>query len=383
MRLLTAPTMENIKQMLQNRWGFLIIIALGLDLRMGAAIFGHNYDMESWYIVADIMRHGGNVYAETGRYNYGPVWFLVLHVLDVLAAHRHEVLRYLIAGVLSLADLGIFLVLCRQAGRLAAVLFLLNPVSILISGYYGQFDNVAILLGLWSMLLFGDDFQAPLSRRKFFGLLLLGLSLMTKHLLFFFPVWLAVKQKGLGRKIIIIFVPSACFLLGFVPFWAGSHHGIIENVFDYQSYPGGFFYTSFIPRCIQFYCDSRTVWYGLLFLFAFICRTRNSFESLLIYTGVLVAFSPASTNQYLAIPIALASVFPSVFFFIYTAASTFHLCADVRNGPRVWAGLDGRHDYLAIYALCFAVVWLLWRTQFLRLFQKIWQEIRIQLGLLD
>ena len=374
--------MENIRQTLQNRWGFFVIIALGLDLRMGAATLGHNFDMESWYIVADIMRHGGNVYAETGRYNYGPVWFLVIHALDVLAAHRHEVLRYFIAGVLSLADLGIFLVLWRQAGRLAGALFFLNPVSILISGYHCQFDNVAILLGLCSMMLFGDDFQGPLTRRKFLGLLVLGLSLMTKHLFFVFPIWLAVKQKGLWRKIIIVFVPSACFLLAFLPFWAGSQHGIIDNVFHYQSYPGGFFYKFFVPLCIQFCWDSRTVWYGLLLLFAFICRTRNSFDSLLIYTGVLVAFSPFSTNQYLAIPISLASVFPSVLFFIYTATSTFHLCADVRNGPRMWAGLEGRYDDLAIYALCFALAWLLWKPQFLQLFQKIRHEIRVQLDLL-
>ena len=89
MSQLTTSPMEKINQMLQNRWVFLVIIALGLDLRMGAAVLGHNFDIESWYIVADIMRHGGNVYAETGRYNYGPVWFFILHVLDVLAAHRH------------------------------------------------------------------------------------------------------------------------------------------------------------------------------------------------------------------------------------------------------------------------------------------------------
>jgi hypothetical protein len=337
--------------------------------------------MESWGIVTDIMRHGGNVYAETGRYNYGPVWFIILRVLDILSGQNHEVLRYLISAFLGLADIGIFFVLCQKAGRLAGALFLLNPVSISISGYHCQFDNVAILLGLWAMMLFGDDFQEPLNRRKFSGLLLLGLSLMTKHLLFAFPLWLAVKQKGLWQKTIIVLVPCACFLLGFVPYWAGGRQGIIDNVFHYESYPGGFFYKSFVPQCLQICMDSRTMWYVLLVLFAFICRTRNTFESLLIYTGVLVAFSPASTNQYLAIPIALVSVFPSVPFLLYTGAATFHLCADFRNGPRLWHGIEGRHDYLAIYALCFAVFWLLWRTQFLRLlrlFQRIREEIQTQ-----
>jgi hypothetical protein len=53
--------MEKIRQLLQNRWVFLVIVAFGLDLRIGAAMLGHNFDMDSWYIVADIMRQGGNV----------------------------------------------------------------------------------------------------------------------------------------------------------------------------------------------------------------------------------------------------------------------------------------------------------------------------------
>jgi len=180
-------------------------------------MLGHNYDMESWYVVADISWHGGNVYAETDRYNYGPVWSLILQALDLLAGHRHEVLRYLIAGFLSLADLGIFLLLCRLVNPLAGVLFFLNPVSILISGYHSQFDNVAILLGLWSVQLLGDDFSRPMNRRKLLGLLVLSLSLMTKHLLFAFPLWLAVKQKGLAQKAIVLLLPVLCFLLSFAP----------------------------------------------------------------------------------------------------------------------------------------------------------------------
>jgi hypothetical protein len=372
--------METVRKILQNNWFFLVLIACGLDLRLGVASLGHNYDMESWFIVADIAGHHGNVYAETARYNYGPIWFSILHCLDVLAGHRHEVLRYLIAAFLSLVDLGIFLVLCRRVGRLAGVLFFFNPVSILITAYYCQFDNLAILLGLWSIHLFGDDFDKSINGRKLGGLLILGLSLMTKHVFFLFPIWLAVKQKGHWQKTVVLSVPVACFLLGFVPYWAQGAGGITENVFGYCSFPGGYFYYFFDPPCFEYFCERRTLWYGLLVLLAFVCRTRNSFESLLIYTGALVAFEPVAANQYLAIPVALASVFPSTPFFIYTAISTFHLCSDVRSGPRLWAGLNERSDRFAICALCCALVWLLWRPQILGLFRKIGQEIELQIG---
>jgi hypothetical protein len=369
--------MEKVKMILQNRWALAVIVAFGLAARMAMAARGHNYDMESYFIVADITGHDGNIYAETDRYNYGPIWFMVVHLLDVLSDHHHEVLRYLIAGLLSLADLGIFLCLVRLAGHLPAVLFFLNPVSIIITGYHSQIDNVAILLGLWSVILLGDDFETPINRRKFGGLLVLGLSLVFKHILFAFPVWLALKQKGFRRKIIVVAVPTACFLFCFVPFWSEGRQGILNNVIFYNSNPTNIFYQYFVPKLAQCCIGSESLWFCLLILFAFLCRTRSAFESLLIYTGVLVAFSPATLNEYLVIPMALAAVFWSVPFGLYTVITTFHLCADM-NGPHFIK--LGSYYNAAIVALCFALCWLMWKKQFLNLFQSIWREIKLQLG---
>lgn len=371
--------MERIRKILENRWVFLSVIGVGLGLRLVVAGLGYNYDMRSWFIVSDIMWNGGSVYAETGRYNYGPVWFLIIHALDLAARHNHEVLRYLIAGFLSAVDLGIFYFLCRRAGAVAGALFFLNPISIMVSGYHCQFDNVAILLGLWSTWLLGDDFENPLNRRKLGGLLLLGLSLMTKHLFFAFPLWLAVKQKGLGQKAVVLLVPLACFCLAFAPFWAAGGPGIVGNVFQYRPAGTDCFYSFFVPMSIQRYLNSTGVWYLLLILFAFICRPRGGFESLLIYTGVLVAFSPVTANQYLAIPMALAAVQASVLFLAYTVAGAVHIGGDL-EGPHL-VPLTGSHwkDY-AIYSLCGALAWMLWRQRFRQLFQAVGREVQFQLG---
>jgi hypothetical protein len=371
--------MEPIRKILGRRWVLWAVIVVGLAARLLVATRGHNYDMDSWNIVADITAHGGNVYAETGRYNYGPVWFLVLHALDVVADHRHAVLRYLVAGFLSLADVGICLLLCRLAGRLAGMLFFLNPVSILITGFHGQFDNLAILMALGSVWWLGDDFDQPVNRRKFCGLLLLGLSLMTKHLFFAFPFWLAVKQKGWGQKLIVLFVPVACFLSGFVPYWSGGGDGIISHVFCYETFPANYFYNGFVPGGIQRHCDSQTLWLALLLVFAFVCRTRGSLESLLLYSGLLVALAPAAGNQYLAIPMALAAVYPGVLFGAYVVAATFHICAQV-DGPQ-WIGHGEKGClWLAVDLLCWAVAWRLWRPQILQLVQNMAREFQVQVG---
>jgi hypothetical protein len=373
--------MERLRKILQNIWVVSAVIFLGLTARMWVATLGHNYDMDSWYIAADIARHGGNVYAETTRYNYGPAWFQIIHLLDVLAGHQREVLRYLITGLLSLVDVGLFLFLSRRFGPVAGVLYFLNPISIIVTGYHCQFDNLAILLGLLSMQWLGDNFDQPVNGRKFAGLLLLGLSLIVKHLFFVFPFWLAVKQKGFVQKIIILVVPIACFLLSFSPYWAGGREGIMQNVFGFNDYLTEYFYQSCVPLVIQSHCDSRGIWHVLLIVFAFVCRKRNGFESLLVYTGVLVAFSPRTVNEYFAIPVALVAVFPSVPFALFTALATFHLFADHVNGLPLWPGQHRTDmDRWAIITLAFALVWLVWRPQWVRLIRTICQEVELQFG---
>jgi hypothetical protein len=104
-------------------WLFFVVIIVGIAARLLVATSGHNFDMNSWQIVANIVDRGANVYASTVRYNYGPVWFQILHGLNLLAGHNPDVLRYLVAGFLSLVDVGIFCILWRKFGKVAACLF--------------------------------------------------------------------------------------------------------------------------------------------------------------------------------------------------------------------------------------------------------------------
>jgi uncharacterized protein Usg len=372
--------MERIRKIFGDWRVLALVIVLGLAARLAMAAQGESYDIKSWFIVADITGQGGNVYAETSRYNYGPVWFLVLHVLDVLSRHHHAVLRYLIAAVLSLVDLGIFWVLWRMVGGWAGALFFLNPIAILISGFHGQFDNLAVLIALCAVRVYGDDHAGALDRRKIGGLLLLGLSLMTKHLFFAFPLWLAVKQHGLWRKAVVLFLPVLCFLFGFVPFWHSGSDGILLHVFSYVPVTKLYFYQVFVPYGIQRIWNGESLWYMLLMVFAFICRTRNGLESVMVYTGALVAFSACTANQYLAIPVAFTAVYPNPFSLLYVVLGTIHVYADPLDGPHLFGAVRWHYDKLAVCALVLAVVWHLWRPQLVQLGRRILREIEIQFG---
>jgi hypothetical protein len=376
--------MDKINDHSKPGWLFLAVLVAGITARLLVATCGHDYDMDSWQLVAGIADRGDNVYAGTERYNFAPGWFHILHVLNVLAGHNPTVFRYVVAGFLGLGDAGIFFILWRRFGKLAAGWFFLNPVSVIITGYQCNFDNLAILLGMVAVLLMGDQFDRPITRRKFSGLLILGLSLVIKHVFFAFPFWLAVKQKGMLRKLVVILIPISVFALSFVPYWHTGSQGIIQNVFLYRSYTTEFFYRMFVPQSMQFMFGSQTVWFFLLAIFAFICRQKNVFEFLLFYTCVLVAASPANINEYLAIPGPFVATHLNPFTILYTAAGTLHLLVDV-NGLHLAGFFQTTCIDIAVCLLCLGLAWAVWRQKLTawlgRLLAWCGAEVKNQLGL--
>jgi hypothetical protein len=364
-------------------WLFFAVLVAGIAARLLVATCGHDYDMDSWQLMAKLADHGDNVYASTERYNFAPGWFHILHALNLLAGHNPTAFRYLVAGFLSLADAGIFFILWRRFGMLAAGWFFLNPISIIITGYQCNFDNLAILLGLVAVLLMGDEFDQPLGRRKLLGLFVLGLSLVIKHVFFAFPFWLAVKQKGMRQKLVVILMPVSMFALSFVPYWHEGSQGIVQNVFLYRSATTEFFYRMFVPMGVQYMFNSQMVWFFLLVIFAFIYRQKNTVEFLLLYTCVLVAASPANINEYLAIPGPFVATHLNPFTILYTAVGTLHLLVDV-NGLHLTGLSQTICIDVAIYLLCLGLVWVTWRQNIMawlkRLLERCILEVRNQLG---
>lgn len=373
-----------ITDRIETRWIAVAVVALGVAARMLVALRGHNFDFDSYRIVAEIVGRGGSVYAETIRYNYGPIWFHILHALDLLALGNEVAFRFLLTFLLTLVDVGIFAILWRHIGKLVAVLFLLNPISIIITGYHSQFDNLAIFLGMLALVVIDDEFERPFSRRKLAGLLLLGISLATKHILFAFPLWLAVKQKGWWQKTAVLLIPVLIFLASFLPYIAEGRDGIIQNVFLYNSWDKEYFYKLFVPWGLQMVLTSRMVWLGLLIGFGVFARRLGGLRSLLIYTAVLVAASPSITNQYLTIPVAFVSAYLNPFTGLYTLVGTWYLLLN-KNGLH-FSPLQSisPFDFVTYYAimvclLTAGIVWMLWQAPITAVARTILTELRIQL----
>lgn len=361
----------------------LTVILLGFALRILASERGHNYDFDSYIIVLNILEKGGNVYAETTRYNYGPIWFWILRIAYGISNHDQATFRTVLVIFLSCVDLGIFFILLEKYGKLSGYLFFLNPISIIITGYHNQFDNLAILMTLFATILIDEDFDQPLKIRKYAGLVILGISLVTKHLFFFYPIWLSIKQKGTINKIIISLIPYSIFLLSFTPYLNSGLEGIVNNVFIYKSYSNAVFYSFFTPVLFQLLFSSMAAWILILAFFGFYFRESSSSDSFFFYTCILVAASPAITNQYLAIPISYLAVNLNLFSFLYIFLGLAHLLLDI-DGLHL-LGISHGTGILRqwFYFLLVILLWThfinkVWEAKIKSIGRKIYNEIKKQ-----
>jgi hypothetical protein len=349
-------------------------IALGIAARLGAAHFSYNFDVESYEIVVNAMRRGEIVYAVTPRYNYGPVWFWILHLLDSLSkwfSDPASAFRFLIAVFLTFVDLGIFVVIWRRFGRDTAVLAFLNGIAIIITGFHRQFDNFAILIAMLAVLCYEADDKNTgvphgITPRKAAAYSLLGVSLMIKHIFFLFPLWLAFRERSWRGRAWALALPVAVFLLGFVPYLAGGRNGINQNVFHYRSFINAPLWNLTVRPLF-----GELISPTLLFLFAllgagYFSRRTRPMKALLLYTLVLVCFAPAMANQYLAIVVPAVSVYRNSWFRTYTVIGTLFLIGNGVGGgmdfqlfSRLVPAVNSPHSYELLIGILFAgVLWL-------------------------
>lgn len=292
----------------KNYMFFTLAVTIGIFFRFVVMSLGHNFDFESYCIVGEIAGNFRNVYAETSRYNYGFIFFIIQGFLYRLSqiGIRDWILLYrvLIVSTLTLTDLCISLFLAKRYSIKSAILFFLNPVSIIISGYHNQFDNIAVFLALLTIPFYNEEEKCNKNDIAF--ILLISLSLITKHILFIFPIFLLFKKNlPIKKKILFAFVPPIIFLLSFIPFIIFNESalkGVLKNVFLYRSVNNApllciFYKLVHFPNGLKIF-----VFAGMMAILGFIIRNETYEKTVLIYFIAMVSFSSAIANQYLVIP---------------------------------------------------------------------------------
>jgi len=316
---------------------FLIfIVILGTLLRLGLSFYYYgNFDMQSYNLVSDLVLQDLNVYNETTRYNYSPVWFNILGPLKLFSNTYLFPFHFTIRAFLTFIDF-FSLLLLLAIGRLerlsydglikVSILFYLNPVSYLLTGYHGQFENLALfftLLGLFFYLKLHNG----TGYSKFISWLSYSLGFIIKHDTLILALIGTVNLFKKAKYAIILFsITILLFLLTFIFYWPTGSQGIINNVFLYGSIEGNYGITSFVKIPYLKYLFII----GLL-MYPFLIKNRENIEQFLLGSIFFIAFTTGIGIQYFVLPVAFGALRPSNWFLLYTFIASIAILGNANN----------------------------------------------------
>jgi len=313
-----------------------LIILNGFFIRLiMAATFYGNCDMSWFTVTANNVLAGDNIYTATNHYNYSPMWSLVLAGLKKIQLQFPVVtfgfmVRFF-GCVVDTVSLAFLLLIAKNEGLLAtrtAALFYLNPVSFLITGYHGQFENFAvlmILIGLWAYLNFRD--KAVLGTALLWIFATAGM--IVKHNIFYeLIICLNTAIKRYWLKLLLFAVSVCIFLATFIPYWSTGKEGIINNVFKYSSEHYAIWYGI---RSLFNFPPIKYVFITAVFAFGLFFKDKDIIHNCLMGILFFLAFTTGIGVQYFVLPIALGAIRPSREFSLYSLAASLFLLGNQDN----------------------------------------------------
>jgi hypothetical protein len=305
--MVESPTLSSK----QKRW---LIGASALHIVIAVLLsFGpETGDMDRYRVQAQLVLAGKNVYAEYEFYNYGPVWMYIVAGLYSLSS---VIFRHSLAMLLGLGAVGTAWGIRRLYGHNAAVAFLLSPLCWLATGWFSMFDVLALGIAVWGFILFlGDkDRLDDIPRSRVFRLaLILGASLILKHILIFYCLWLAFSCRDWWRRLVILFIPTGLFLFSFIPYLHSGYRGVYDHVFQYsgmynvpwvQVFTGAKGLHTIKGHSAVARDSFKWLFYFVLLGAGWLARRIPVRSSLLIYTVLFIAASPTLHIYYTFIPL--------------------------------------------------------------------------------
>jgi hypothetical protein len=312
-----------------------LIILNGLLIRLiMAATYCGNFDMGFFKIAADAALAGDNIYAMTKNYNYTPIWLMVLGGLKWTQLHfpavTFEFMVKFFGCVVDTVSLAFLLLIAKNEGlsiTRTTALFYLNPVSFLITGYHGQFENFAvlmILIGLWAYFKFRGKTVPGTALLWIF----VTAGMIVKHNVFYeLIICLNTAIKRYRIKLLLFAVSVCIFLATFIPYWSGGKEGIINNVFLYSAGSG----RSYGIMSLFQFPPIKYIFIAGLFLFGLFLKDKDIIRNCLLGMLFFLAFITGISIQYFVLPIALGVLRPSKGFLLYSLAATLFLLGDVDN----------------------------------------------------
>ena len=323
-----------------------ILNGTAIRLVLASTVYGE-WDIQSYEIVANIVLEGGNVYAETIRYNYSPVWFTTLSVLKRIQLQFpilpfHFIVKFFLCGIDLL--LLVFLLLIARYEKISmiktSIFFYLNPISFLTTGFQGQFEGFAVL-----MVVIGLFAYLALKCNRVLGTTLLWFfataGMIVKHSIFYeLIICLNFAIRRYWLKILLFSISVCIFLALFLPYWDSGDEGfikawknreeaavsavrIIRNVFLYSS--GNDYQEPYGIMSLFNLPSLKYVFIVGMFAFPFFLKSKDVVSQYLSGVLFFLVFTTGIWPQYFVLPIALGALRPSRGSFFFSLAGSLFM----------------------------------------------------------
>jgi hypothetical protein len=341
------------------------VVAAGLTARGYLATGRFNPDLQSFIVNADLFRQRvPNFYTVQPVYGYPPLWYYVCGLLGELQRAIGIVsfpfVERMFLGFVDLAIMAVLMVLARHRRRnplVVGTVFFLNPISIIITGYHGQFDNLTLLFVVTAILVL-ETGRLKRMARELGAFFLLTLALLFKQAILFhaMTVFMAFDRK---RYVGVVLTGLAVilFALSYVPFLPGAWGPTRNTMNQYGGILGvyGFSYLAAVAcgRCelnvfgMYFWVFLRNIFMGMMGLYILFTRNRDVARTCLLMTLFFYTFTTGIAPQYFVYPLVFGALFPSKWFVLYSIITGMFLA--------------GHWDELGIPAfqtISYNVVWL-------------------------
>lgn len=222
----------------------------------------------------------------TDKFTYPPLWLYMLLGIDYLskAMHIHfHILIHLPAIIFDVfLALLIYKVFLRKNNEIKSftktLFFVLNPISILVSGYHGQIDNIWIF---WSILAYFFITQTSSKYKNIYAAMSLSIGICLKVFpIIFVPLFL--KDIKLIKDKILFTVLSLCLLiLSLIPILVYDRDNFLKSFVNYtieHNYWGFSFFLAFF----HYHIKEMPFIYNLL--------TSPQWERIPLYTFLIILY---------------------------------------------------------------------------------------------
>jgi hypothetical protein len=233
------------------------VFGIALAARIVPALIlnaGATFDIDSYWIVGHVVYAGWDVYAATeaaGRYPYLPaqLWLSAFAVYLVTYVHIGVPFVVLVKLLPALADAGTSVMIIkglearghpRDLARYCGILYAVNPVTVLVTAYHGQFDALPVffIVAAWAVI---PQTNGSVNTNVMVAGLALGMAILAKSWPeILLPAFVLALDRARGRARFAAWLSLLPVLAtaGYVTAYHVPLRSLVGTIANYTSIPG-------------------------------------------------------------------------------------------------------------------------------------------------